>query len=182
MKNTTQISNGLFYRMDGENVFTTENEHCLAYRWENPHYEWNLIRNACHQDVYVGELFRKTSWLLSQVKCRIEIWEQSDIELYKSKPFRKEINVIRRTNYYRSVNTTLYYISSKIIIFVTFLIYVVTGNTLTSEKVKKSIKLFSSQSMSVEIKLNSDIQYYCYTYLILSNKSCSDKSSIQRFS
>ena len=48
---------------------------------------------------------------------------------------RKEIDVIRRTNYFRSLNMSLYYISSKIIVFLTFLVYVVAGNSLSSEKV-----------------------------------------------
>ena len=61
--------------------------------------------------------------------------EKINTENYKWNTFRKEINVIRRTNYYRSVNMSLYHISSKMIVFVTFVVYVMTGNALTSEKV-----------------------------------------------
>lgn len=48
---------------------------------------------------------------------------------------RKEVNVIRRTAYFRALNMSLFYISSKLIIFLTFVVYVLTGNALSAEKV-----------------------------------------------
>jgi len=48
---------------------------------------------------------------------------------------RMEVVVIRRTSVYRAINTSLYFISSKFIIFITFVVYVSSGNALTAEKV-----------------------------------------------
>ena len=45
------------------------------------------------------------------------------------------MNVIQQFNYYRSLNLSLFYTSSKVIVFLTFLVYVITGNPLSSEKV-----------------------------------------------
>ena len=50
-------------------------------------------------------------------------------------PTRKEVGIIRQTNYFRSLNTSLFNVSSKFIVFLTFLVYVISGNVLTSEKV-----------------------------------------------
>lgn len=60
------------------------------------------------------------------------------------------MKVIRRTSRLRAVNQSLFYTSSKLIIFITLLSYVVTGNTLTAEKVAISI----SCNMSVIITMS----------------------------
>lgn len=70
-------------------------------------------------------------------------------------PDRKEINVIRRTNYFRALNTNLFFTSSKIIIFLTFLVYILTGNHLTAEKVFKRICLLS-------LRRNLKSNTFCY--------------------
>ncbi|XP_050734387.1 ATP-binding cassette sub-family C member 4-like isoform X2 [Eriocheir sinensis] len=48
---------------------------------------------------------------------------------------RSELGVIMETNYYRAVNMSLFLTSSKVIIFVSLLTFVLTGNALTAEKV-----------------------------------------------
>lgn len=57
--------------------------------------------------------------------------------------YRKEVNVIRRTAYFRALNMSLFYISSKLIIFLTFVVYVLTGNALSAEKVQKICLTFT---------------------------------------
>lgn len=49
--------------------------------------------------------------------------------------FRNEINTIRRTNYFRALNISLFITSSKFMVFLTFLVLILTGNHLTAEKV-----------------------------------------------
>ncbi|KAK7083945.1 Multidrug resistance-associated protein 4, partial [Halocaridina rubra] len=48
---------------------------------------------------------------------------------------KSEIDVIMKTNYYRAVNMSLFFTSSKVIVFLALLTYVSTGNILTAEKV-----------------------------------------------
>ncbi|XP_071552963.1 ATP-binding cassette sub-family C member 4-like isoform X4 [Panulirus ornatus] len=48
---------------------------------------------------------------------------------------KHEIDVIMRTNYYRAVNMSLFFTSSKVIVFLALLTYILTGNVLTAEKV-----------------------------------------------
>jgi len=54
---------------------------------------------------------------------------------------RMEVDVIRRTSIYRALNTSLNFISFKLIVFITFVVYVLNGNTLTAEKVKEYITI-----------------------------------------
>ena len=46
-----------------------------------------------------------------------------------------EVNVIRRTAYFRALNNSLCDTSSKLIVFLTFVVYGLIGNHLTPEKV-----------------------------------------------
>jgi len=57
---------------------------------------------------------------------------------------KKEVDVIRRTACFRSLNMSLFSTSSKVILFLTFLVYVVSGNSLTSEKVSDMIDNYYS--------------------------------------
>jgi hypothetical protein len=50
--------------------------------------------------------------------------------------YKMEVNVIRRTAYLRALNVNLFYCLSKLIRFLTFLVYVFTSKEhLTAEKV-----------------------------------------------
>ena len=49
-----------------------------------------------------------------------------------------EVDAIRRTAYLRSFNASLYFILSKLVVFLTFVVYVLTGNTLAPNKVKET--------------------------------------------
>jgi ATP-binding cassette subfamily C (CFTR/MRP) protein 4 len=49
---------------------------------------------------------------------------------------RDEVSWIKRTAALRALNATLHHISSKIVVFVTLLVYVLMGNSINSEKVR----------------------------------------------
>ncbi|CAL4094228.1 unnamed protein product, partial [Meganyctiphanes norvegica] len=61
-------------------------------------------------------------------------WEKPFTDLI-AETRKKEIDVIMRTNYYRAVNMALFFTSSKVIVFLALVTYVLTGNILTAEKV-----------------------------------------------
>jgi len=46
-----------------------------------------------------------------------------------------EVACIRRTSIYQAINTSAFFISSKLIVVITFVVYVLNGSTLTAEKV-----------------------------------------------
>ncbi|XP_066976379.1 ATP-binding cassette sub-family C member 4-like isoform X2 [Macrobrachium rosenbergii] len=61
-------------------------------------------------------------------------WEKPFTALIE-KARKSEIDVVMKTNYYRAVNMSLFFTSSKVIVFLALLTYVLTGNILTAEKV-----------------------------------------------
>ena len=50
--------------------------------------------------------------------------------------------MIRKTAYFRALNISLSVNTSKLIIFLTFVAYVLTGNVLTAEKVSFYLNIF----------------------------------------
>jgi ATP-binding cassette subfamily C (CFTR/MRP) protein 4 len=52
--------------------------------------------------------------------------------------------MIRKTSRLRAINMSLFYTSSKIVIFLTLLTYVLTGNSLTAEKVFVTLSLYNN--------------------------------------
>ncbi|ODN02112.1 Multidrug resistance-associated protein 4 [Orchesella cincta] len=57
---------------------------------------------------------------------------------------KDEVKVIRKTSRLRAVNMSLFYTSSKLIIFLTLLVYVLTDHTLTAEKVFVTLSLYNN--------------------------------------
>ena len=66
-----------------------------------------------------------------------------------------EVKVIRKTAIYRGINESLYFTSAKLIIFFTFITYVLTNNALTSETV--FIKTSLLKNITIEIILVSNL-------------------------
>ncbi len=61
-------------------------------------------------------------------------WEKPFLKL--TQVYRKlEMEVIRRTSFLRAFNVTLSYVSSKLLIFPTLVVFALTGNELTPSKV-----------------------------------------------
>ncbi|XP_045127905.1 ATP-binding cassette sub-family C member 4-like isoform X2 [Portunus trituberculatus] len=122
---------------------------------------WNEIGAACLAGIMLLILFVPFQTWLGRVfsKLRMATAHRTDervrimheiinamriIKMYTwEKPFtalteaarKSELGVIMETNYYRAVNMSLFLTSSKVIIFVCLLTYVLTDNVLTAEKV-----------------------------------------------
>ncbi|XP_063867034.1 ATP-binding cassette sub-family C member 4-like isoform X1 [Scylla paramamosain] len=122
---------------------------------------WNEIGPACLAGIMLLLLFVPFQTWLGRVfsKLRMATAHRTDervrimheiinamriIKMYTwEKPFttlteaarKSELGVIMETNYYRAVNMSLFLTSSKVIIFVCLLTYVLTDNVLTAEKV-----------------------------------------------
>jgi len=56
-----------------------------------------------------------------------------------------------RTNYYRAVNMSLFFTSSKMVVFLALLTYVLTGNTLTAEKVFVTSALINNVRLTMTL-------------------------------
>ena len=70
---------------------------------------------------------------------------------------RKEIDVIMSTNYFRAVNSTLFFTSSKLMVFFALLTFVLTGNVLTAEAVFVTISLINNVRLSMTLYLPAAI-------------------------
>ncbi|XP_068230341.1 ATP-binding cassette sub-family C member 4-like isoform X1 [Palaemon carinicauda] len=70
-------------------------------------------------------------------------WEKPFTALIE-KARKSEIDVVMKTNYYRAVNMSLFFTSSKVIVFLALLTYVLTGNVLTAEKVFVTTSLINN--------------------------------------
>nr|WEU39104.1 NIES ABC protein [Daphnia magna] len=90
------------------------------------------------------ERIRTMNEIISAMRViKMYTWEKPFAKLI-SKCRRKEINVIKRTNHFRALNMSLFFTSSKLIIFLTFLVFIFTGNHLTAEKVFVTVSLFNN--------------------------------------
>ncbi|XP_057378671.1 LOW QUALITY PROTEIN: ATP-binding cassette sub-family C member 4-like [Daphnia carinata] len=91
-----------------------------------------------------NERIRTMNEIISAMRViKMYTWEKPFAKLI-AKCRRKEINVIRRTNYFRALNMSLFFTSSKLIIFLTFLVFIFTGNHLTAQKVFVTVSLFNN--------------------------------------
>ncbi|KAK4317272.1 hypothetical protein Pmani_011632 [Petrolisthes manimaculis] len=70
-------------------------------------------------------------------------WEKPFTELVELSR-KSEIGVIMRTNYFRAINMSVFFTSSKVIVFLCLLTYILTGNILTAEKVFVTISLINN--------------------------------------
>ncbi|XP_042212324.1 ATP-binding cassette sub-family C member 4-like isoform X2 [Homarus americanus] len=61
-------------------------------------------------------------------------WEKP-FTVLAEKARKSEIDVIMKTNYYRAIIMSLFFTSSKVIVFLSLLTYILTGNVLTAEKI-----------------------------------------------
>ena len=79
--------------------------------------------------------------------------------------FRDEIRIIKKTSLLRAINMSLFYTSSKVIIFLTLLTYVLLDNKLDAEKVCKTeiilvINMNSCVCKRVEFNDFNDLQVF----------------------
>lgn len=72
--------------------------------------------------------------------------------------FRKEIAKVMQSSYLRALNMASFFIASKIILFFTFVVYVLLGNTITASRVFVTVSLYSAVRLTVTLFFPAAIQ------------------------
>ncbi|XP_028288222.1 ATP-binding cassette sub-family C member 4 [Parambassis ranga] len=70
----------------------------------------------------------------------------------------KEISKIMKSSYLRGLNMASFFCASKIIVFITFTIYVLLGNTLSASRVFVTVSLYTSVRLTVTLFFPSAIE------------------------
>ncbi|XP_042369269.1 ATP-binding cassette sub-family C member 4-like [Plectropomus leopardus] len=108
-------------------------------------------------------IFRSKTAVLTDNRIRIMNEVVSGIRIIKmyawEKPFsalvteirRKEISQILKSSYLRGLNMASFFASSKIIVFVTFTVYVLLGNTITASTVFVTVSLYGTIKLTVTL-------------------------------
>uniref|UniRef100_A0A7N6BYU1 Multidrug resistance-associated protein 4 n=1 Tax=Anabas testudineus TaxID=64144 RepID=A0A7N6BYU1_ANATE len=84
-------------------------------------------------------------------------WEKSFAALV-SEVRRKEISKIMKSSYLRGLNMASFFCASKIIIFITFTVYVLLGNTISASRVFVTVSLYTSVRLTVTLFFPSAIE------------------------
>ncbi|KAM6893505.1 ATP-binding cassette sub-family C member 4-like [Xenentodon cancila] len=108
-------------------------------------------------------IFRSRTAVLTDSRIRIMNEVVSGIRIIKmyawEKPFsalvtevrRNEINQILKSSYLRGLNLASFFASSKIIVFVTFTVYALLGNTITASTVFVTVSLYGTIKLTVTL-------------------------------
>ncbi|XP_072319420.1 ATP-binding cassette sub-family C member 4-like [Eucyclogobius newberryi] len=108
-------------------------------------------------------LFRSKSVILTDNRIRIMNEVMSGIRIIKmyawEKPFsalltdvrKKEIGQIMKSSYLRGLNMASFFASSKIIVFFTFTVYALLGNTITASTVFVTVSLYETLKLTVAL-------------------------------
>ncbi|XP_034007075.1 multidrug resistance-associated protein 4-like [Trematomus bernacchii] len=108
-------------------------------------------------------IFRSKTAVLADNRIRIMNEVVSGIRIIKmyawEKPFsalvtdvrRKEIRQILKSSYLRGLNMASFFASSKIIVFITFTVYVLLGNTLDASSVFVTVSLYGTIKLTVTL-------------------------------
>ncbi|CAL8127080.1 unnamed protein product [Orchesella dallaii] len=100
---------------------------------------------------------------------------------------KDEVKVIRKTSRLRAINMSLFYTSSKLIIFLTLLVYVLTDNTLTAEKVFVTLSLYNNVRLIMTLFFPNGVSQLAetlvsinrlQTFLLMEERSSTDSSNI----
>ncbi|XP_043846485.1 ATP-binding cassette sub-family C member 4 [Dromiciops gliroides] len=84
-------------------------------------------------------------------------WEKSFAELITHLR-RKEISKILKSSYLRGMNLASFFVASKIIVFVTFAIYVLLGNPISASHVFVAVTLYGAVRLTVTLFFPSAIE------------------------
>ncbi|KAJ1116096.1 hypothetical protein NDU88_004315, partial [Pleurodeles waltl] len=84
-------------------------------------------------------------------------WEQSFTDLV-NEIRRHEIAKILRSSYLRGINVSSFFVSSKIIVFVTFTTYVLLGNVISASRVFVAVSLYGAVRLTVTLFFPSAIE------------------------
>uniref|UniRef100_A0A7N9AYA3 ATP-binding cassette, sub-family C (CFTR/MRP), member 4 n=1 Tax=Mastacembelus armatus TaxID=205130 RepID=A0A7N9AYA3_9TELE len=71
---------------------------------------------------------------------------------------RKEISKIMKSSYLRGLNMASFFCASKIILFITFTIYVLLGNTISASRVFVTVSLYTAVKLTVTLFFPSAIE------------------------
>lgn len=71
---------------------------------------------------------------------------------------RKEISKVLRSSYLRGMNLASFFVGSKLIIFVTFTVYVLLGNVITASRVFVTVALYATVRLTVTLFFPSAIE------------------------
>lgn len=63
----------------------------------------------------------------------------------------KEISKVMKSSYLRGLNMASFFCASKIIVFVTFTLYVFLGNTISASRVFVTVSLYSAVRLTVTL-------------------------------
>ncbi|XP_063733833.1 ATP-binding cassette sub-family C member 4-like isoform X2 [Eleginops maclovinus] len=108
-------------------------------------------------------IFRSKTSVLTDNRIRIMNEVVSGIRIIKmyawEKPFaalvtdvrRKEIRQILKSSYLRGLNMASFFASSKIIVFVTFTVYVLLGNTINARSVFVTVSLYGTIKLTISL-------------------------------
>lgn len=83
-------------------------------------------------------------WFSTELQNSVKL----HVFLYSS---RKEISQIMKSSYLRGLNMASFFASSKIIVFVTFTVYVLLGNTITASTVFVTVSLYGTIKLTVTL-------------------------------
>jgi len=73
-------------------------------------------------------------------------------------PCRNEISKIMKSSYLRALNMAFYFSASKVIVFITFVVYVLLGNTITASRVFLTVSLINSVHVAITFFFPSAIE------------------------
>ncbi|KAM4609455.1 ATP-binding cassette sub-family C member 4-like [Polymixia lowei] len=84
-------------------------------------------------------------------------WERPFSELVHEVR-RKEISKIMKSSYLRALNMASFFVASKIIIFITLCVYVLTGNKMSASKVFVAVSLYGAVRLTITLFFPSAIE------------------------
>uniref|UniRef100_A0A8C9R4B6 Multidrug resistance-associated protein 4 n=1 Tax=Scleropages formosus TaxID=113540 RepID=A0A8C9R4B6_SCLFO len=84
-------------------------------------------------------------------------WEKSFSTLV-NEVRRKEISKIMKSSYLRGLNMASFFVASKIIVFITFLVYVMLGNVISAGRVFVAVSLYSAVRLTVTLFFPSAVE------------------------
>ncbi|XP_078099629.1 ATP-binding cassette sub-family C member 4 isoform X2 [Sander vitreus] len=108
--------------------------------------------------VLTDERIRTMNEVVSGMRIiKMYAWEKPFAALV-SEVRRKEISKIMKSSYLRGLNMASFYCASKIILFVTFTLYVLLGNAITASRVFVTVSLYTSVRLTVTLFFPSAIE------------------------
>uniref|UniRef100_A0A674EZ59 Multidrug resistance-associated protein 4 n=1 Tax=Salmo trutta TaxID=8032 RepID=A0A674EZ59_SALTR len=140
-----------------------------------------------------GSLRSKTAVLTdSRIRTMNEV--VSGIRIIKmyawEKPFsalvnevrREEISKIMSSSYLRGLNMVSFFAASKIIVFITFTVYVLLGNTISASRVFVAVSLYGAIKITVTLFFPQAIEKVFETIISIRRIKCLDAPSLQNLS